>query len=561
MLGDNPEKSRNPLKKAMRRRNAKTVQFAPPTYYEPSEYEPSDDEEERDEDSEIHNEAPENTDETERHEEPQEAVAVAPAPLTVDTRQPTPVVNGVRRVTSDDSILEQEEVSPVKIQPQSADVNLVSNQNGDVVNRSRKGVVRNTDSFFKDDSVETKKISLTPRLLRGEPEPVQQVEPDVRQRPSLENAEKTSLPEERAKDDKKKKEKKGMLSGLFKRKDKTPKQGRNESDDGEKVSEDSIGISPQSKESVDSLIKSEPSPERRPSKLQKTPPVVQRPDSKSGKDFMSNSPTSPSSIPPPTEAAPAPPDVQPIDTAPEPAPQRANPISLTTKPQTRPMSGEKASIFAPITAALRPSASASSLEQQASSKPIVSRRAKNRFAIDESDSEDDRTPTTEQHYRDAALEEPGTEGRILPTNFTSPVGRSIESRAPDPDTLKTSIDSSTSASDDLPSPAIIQVQDSDAGTNTTKDSPSSEVATPSTSRSTPTWSDSSLRTYMDNDQSIKDLLIIVNDNSNVTPVGADHPLVSNLFMSERSRLVEMQSNLDSLLTGWMSKKNSALLTR
>jgi hypothetical protein len=36
MLGDNAEKSKNPLKKAMRRRNAKTVTFASPTYFEPS---------------------------------------------------------------------------------------------------------------------------------------------------------------------------------------------------------------------------------------------------------------------------------------------------------------------------------------------------------------------------------------------------------------------------------------------------------------------------------------------------------------------------------------------
>lgn len=39
MLGDNMEKSKNPLKKAMRRRNAKTVQFAAPTYVEASDYE------------------------------------------------------------------------------------------------------------------------------------------------------------------------------------------------------------------------------------------------------------------------------------------------------------------------------------------------------------------------------------------------------------------------------------------------------------------------------------------------------------------------------------------
>lgn len=46
MLGDSPEKTKNPLKKAMRRRNAKTVQFAAPTYVEASDYDYSSDEEE-----------------------------------------------------------------------------------------------------------------------------------------------------------------------------------------------------------------------------------------------------------------------------------------------------------------------------------------------------------------------------------------------------------------------------------------------------------------------------------------------------------------------------------
>jgi len=45
MLGDNPEKSKNPLKKAMKRRNAKTVQFAAPTYVEPSDVDYSSEEE------------------------------------------------------------------------------------------------------------------------------------------------------------------------------------------------------------------------------------------------------------------------------------------------------------------------------------------------------------------------------------------------------------------------------------------------------------------------------------------------------------------------------------
>lgn len=42
MLGDGPEKSKNPLKKAMRRRNAKMVQFTASTYHEASEVDWSD---------------------------------------------------------------------------------------------------------------------------------------------------------------------------------------------------------------------------------------------------------------------------------------------------------------------------------------------------------------------------------------------------------------------------------------------------------------------------------------------------------------------------------------
>ena len=45
MLGDSQEKSKNPLKKAMRRRNAKTVQFAPPTYVDAPNVEYSTEEE------------------------------------------------------------------------------------------------------------------------------------------------------------------------------------------------------------------------------------------------------------------------------------------------------------------------------------------------------------------------------------------------------------------------------------------------------------------------------------------------------------------------------------
>jgi hypothetical protein len=55
MLGDNSEKSKNPLKKAMRRRNAKTVTFTSPTYIEASDVEYSD-EEDLDDQASFHDE-------------------------------------------------------------------------------------------------------------------------------------------------------------------------------------------------------------------------------------------------------------------------------------------------------------------------------------------------------------------------------------------------------------------------------------------------------------------------------------------------------------------------
>lgn len=57
MLGDIPEKSKNPLKKAMRRRNGKTVQFAAPTYRDPP---PMDYSTEEDEDEDGDGEHPTN---------------------------------------------------------------------------------------------------------------------------------------------------------------------------------------------------------------------------------------------------------------------------------------------------------------------------------------------------------------------------------------------------------------------------------------------------------------------------------------------------------------------
>ncbi|OAP63115.1 hypothetical protein AYL99_02342 [Fonsecaea erecta] len=540
MLGDNPEKSKNPLKKAMRRRNAKTVQFAPPTFYEPSDYEYSDEEEEG-EDGQLDQIGMDTSDDGENPDDQQEGSATS-----AETQEPREgvAVNGIQRVTSNDSLKNETASSPVKVQQSQS--SLESRQNDEPVQRSRKGVVRNTDSFFKDDTVETKKISLTPRLLRGDSDSGGSTEQEVRQRPSLETFDKMVGVDDKSKD--KKKEKKGMLSGLFKRKKGTPQE------ESEKVLEDPRQ-SPGSKDSMESLtMKPENGPERRPSKLQKTPPGI---SPKASPTEARHPQQSPGQAPPaPTGPAPEPPTVRRVEA--EGQQPGASVQSQSAQVNRFPSLTEKRSIFAPVTTALKPSPSMSP-DGGSPIKPIYTKRAKERFAIDESDSEtDDKnaradnrgrqsvSPATElqaQQPRSDSATQPSTTAAMTPGKFGDSKFQALQPAV-----------SSSSPLPHEPNPS-----ESDGTASTSKPSPSSTTHTPSTSRSTPTWSDASLRSYMENSQDIKDLLIIVHDKSNVTPVGPDHPLMHNLFVDERTKLAEMQSQLDTMLMSWISKKNATTM--
>jgi len=165
MLGDNLEKSKNPLKKAMRRRNAKTVTFTSPTYIEASDVEYST-EEEVDDDDDVSFTDEYAREEYEQREEQNEDIVVEPlrpkgqrdkgaeAAQNVQEPEERASASPEKRRTSQE-IFEQEE----PLSPTSSEL---------TVSRSRNGTIRNTDSFFKDDAAEPKKISLTPNLLRDE---------------------------------------------------------------------------------------------------------------------------------------------------------------------------------------------------------------------------------------------------------------------------------------------------------------------------------------------------------------------------------------------------------
>jgi hypothetical protein len=74
------------------------------------------------------------------------------------------------------------------------------------------------------------------------------------------------------------------------------------------------------------------------------------------------------------------------------------------------------------------------------------------------------------------------------------------------------------------------------------------------SAETPTWSDASLRSYLDDENDIRDLYIIVHDSSNIPPAGPEHPITGSLFKEESRRLKELSSQLDMMLADWVGRR-------
>lgn len=217
MLGDTAEKTKNPLKKAMRRRNAKTVQFGAPTYVEASDYDYSSDEE----GGELFG-GPEPAQAQQAQQ--QQQTAQKPESEQEDSLEVKPLkLGGIKRVSSEDSRSSSEEASKDDEKTRTSDEMFDKPLDQKV---SRNGTLRNTDSFFKDENTETRKITLTPNLLRDDSSTSTT---GSRERgPSLESLEKNGFAD-KVKDDKKKKDKKsGMLSGLFKRKDKKDKDSKSD---------------------------------------------------------------------------------------------------------------------------------------------------------------------------------------------------------------------------------------------------------------------------------------------------------------------------------------------
>ncbi|KAL2865420.1 uncharacterized protein BJX67DRAFT_358850 [Aspergillus lucknowensis] len=522
MLGDNLEKSKNPLKKAMRRRNAKNVTFTNPTYIEASEAEYST-EEEVDDDVSFTDEYA-SRDEYEVRDDRNEDIVVEPLRPKPQRDKGTPEAQNTQETTETTASSPEKPRSSQEIFEQDGRTTPTSDI---TVSRSRNGTLRNTDSFFKDDTVETKKISLTPNLLRDDTGAVanEPREPRI----SLETLDKTNS-NEKVKDDKKRKEKKpGMLSGLFKRKDKKSKSAEDDGEDFEKHSGELSRASPPPKTSSESVTSPESRStkqtgvQRQSSKLQKQPPDVDAPAtsdpyrepvvdaSMKEKEIVSKE------------------NQRPDQTIRQVVLDEVEGIAGSSRSKSYDAGHQIHSNPARIPS---PSKKPISPTETLANRPEQANQASSQHSV----------TSPPQKFPPKQGPEPQT--RLLESPISAPPP--LERSSPSVSGLATDISPSH---DHLASPDSPPLSPAD-----TIDSRRAEAVPTPFEVPTPTWSDASLRSYLEDDKELRDLYVIVYDNTNIPPAGPEHPITGNLFKDESKRLKEMNSQLDAMLSDWVAQR-------
>lgn len=554
MLGDNSEKSKNPLKKAMRRRNAKTVNFSAPTYIEASDVDFSTDDDS--EHGDFFNDDETETVESEEGDGQEQAEDIVVEPLRPKGQKDNkPVEQADGPNAQEKQEAERASTEPRRSSDEFFDADGTetafhphqkptsnSRETEPAVSRSRNGTLRNTDSFFKDDTAEPKKISLTPNLLRDEsgnavvgdskdvchPSIVHlqivtnnfvqgQNQGQGQERGSFENIEKIAASQDKVKEEKKRKDKKpGMLSGLFKRKDKKSKTTDDDVEEITSPTESSFRASPQPKTSMESLSqtmsqesRSSNKPQRDTSKkLQKQPPAPMSPvTSESTKDSEASQ------------------SIRQVSA------QETNSFDEHRGPVTSPVSQQN-------------SAKENRDPRDPFASPVQVHRPSSEAQWRGPQDAPDRAPSGQKSVSSPPQ-------KLAPTLVT---GREQGSESPvDVSPVEglgmTSVPRAHSVSP-LSPPSSPEADMPDL-----KGSEATPGSLDTLSVDTPTWSDASLRSYLDDENDIRDLFIIVHDKSNIPPAGPEHPVTGRLFKEESKRLKEMNNQLDEMLVGWMSQRN------
>ncbi|CRK48628.1 hypothetical protein BN1723_008121 [Verticillium longisporum] len=587
MLGDQAGKeSKSAFRSALRGKKKKTVVFAEPTYVDYSDFADfSSDEEDAEE-----------LLGTQQDGARQEQKAAA-------TEQ-------AQKAASDDSIDESAKVEPLKPRAPK-EVKLAEPVIKEVVDedetrrssvqffeakpegpsRSRNGTVRNTDSFFKDETVETKKITLTPNLLRDDTAPRSSNDSkELKQRASLDKMEKLERElQPDKKDDKKKKEKKpSAIRSFFSRKDKKKTSNDDDDDSLGKRSMDTVN-----EDHDDESVQDSPQrggPQRHPSKLQKPQPrgepsPTRKPGSapqKSSTRELAEYIASEGRINDVSNVPPASASMRIVQE------QDAAETSLASNMSSRDRSPELARSASQQKeersglAKIKLSRSGSNDKGNKVEKPQKVTKAKARVELDDFDSPDEESisspvePSQQHQLQQQQAQEAKTEDKQLrPTlpgaaqsdktitpgdvsTAAKPSERLSQSPvevspmgASNPPALM--VDTSSGHSSDSPSPELIEADES-TRRHAAQDSMTTSSSSAGGSQTSNSWNDAKLRAFFDSSSDIRDMLVVVYDKSDVVPAGPEHPVVGPLFREQNAKLAEITTQLDNMLGDWLARK-------
>ena len=564
------------------------VQFTTPTYYEASEIDWSEEEDQEGADGESED----NANDHQGADSDQSTLTDEKAAEVANNAQNAAVQNAAPSPTAAVAEFNQ----PLDTDRPSSD-SLERSDSGS--RRSRNGNIRNTDSFFKDETAEPKKMSLTPSILRDSDQSLGSVNSsrfsdskDSTGSPVsdiFDNKDKTSPTSDKFKEDKKKKkEKSGMLSGLFKRKEKKIKVDeaaggtvRTSRDDLEGIIGSPTSTSPDTS-SAPSPKDQSPATSRRPSnaggKLTKAPPSSSLPPQTNVTHQQSpttgSANTVPGSLrttqpgPSNTSNVTSPPATSraPVQNTVDPRIDRQQNLRIQTQPTPQEPVKKEGGIFSPISGLGR---------DPSEPKKEKLKKAKQRMELDvDSSPEPERDATPPANTRNAAhtppprmappaapQEEPFDVQRSVSPVDKAPVGQRFppalepsKALEPSPDSpVSPSTPTESTSTINTPETASEEPKESTAATSTTPDSKARHGST----GEEPDWDYSALHSYMETRSAndVKDLLHIVYDKNEVKPVSRDHPIMRQLnFEQTQKQLDSISTDLDNLFNSWRARK-------
>lgn len=595
MLGDQAEKAKNPIKTAMRRRKTKNVSFAAPTYVDYSDYD-YDTEDEEDGEGDAVAQQQQQQQQQAQQQQQQASTAKQVNGDDVENAEESAKVAPLRprgqqkTVQIADPANSTDDASPKTTGRTSEEIFETNGVEGP--KKKADGTVR--DSFFKDDTVETKKITLTPNLLRDDGtvrESSDSIERGINKRPSFDRLEKEAKEDKKKNKEKKEKEKKGGFRSLFSRgKDKKQKGDEDEDPIGKRSADLGGEAVERPSDDVDmGAEKANMSPSRTPSKLHKQQPRVEPSlarkagvpaDSGSGMDlttFLNENSLKPVSSVPPASMRVVDPDADLFEDDDD-DDEDEEPEKTQAPKAARSASVDESKTSVPRQAPVR----SQSVDDNKPVKPVKTKAAKSRMQIEDSDSDEEvqeivRTPAPkdivsepspveqQSHPQEQqAVQRPTLPGSFPDSYISAASAESTSTVTPEKPAASTpqaerlsespievspitpsesqppALTGDNSSQEDhsspvsSPSPELIDREEA-AGTHRKQDSVTTSTSTTTVSA----WNDTSLRQFFDSGTDIRDLLVVVYDKNDVEPVGPDHPVAGTLFKEQNAKLAEI----------------------